>query len=413
MNWAFFLSLLLPAFGGAETLSWEDCVALARSQNPAVLAAQKSVQASVFAERGSRSTYFPAINGTVSHGRSGRKTDTTDTNSQSYTLGLHASWNLFNGLADAARVDQAQAARLTAEETLREAKANASLELAQGFARLVHAQEYIKLADQIVKRREDNLSLVQLRFENGSENKGSLLLSQSNLSQAKLDALAARNALLTARAALAKAIGKDEREDFFVTGSQPVTAPPAQPAFEEIAKQTPDYVRSLASEKTADAAVKIARAGFLPTLGMSGKRERSGPTSFSGTDSWEAGITLTIPLFNGGRDYYATKSAVESRESAVLTTENRLRDKVLTLSQSFATFVEAVEREKVDTGFAEASSTRAMIARQKYNNGLISFEDWDGIENDLINRQKNLIQSQRDRVTAEAAWQQAQGSSSI
>jgi hypothetical protein len=47
-------------------------------------------------------------------------------------------------------------------------------------------------------------------------------------------------------------------------------------------------------------------------------------------------------------------------------------------------FVEAVEKTKVDNSFWEAASTRARIARQKYNNGLLTFEDWDVIENDLI-----------------------------
>jgi outer membrane protein TolC len=53
--------------------------------------------------------------------------------------------------------------------------------------------------------------------------------------------------------------------------------------------------------------------------------------------------------------------------------------------------------------------TRADIARTKYNNGLMTFENWDIIENDLIQRQKSFLQGQRDRVVAEAAWEQAQG----
>jgi hypothetical protein len=44
-----------------------------------------------------------------------------------------------------------------------------------------------------------------------------------------------------------------------------------------------------------------------------------------------------------------------------------------------------------------------------YNNGLITFTDWDIIENDLILRQKSLLQTERDRVVAEAAWEQVQG----
>ena len=35
--------------------------------------------------------------------------------------------------------------------------------------------------------------------------------------------------------------------------------------------------------------------------------------------------------------------------------------------------------------------------------------DWDIIENDLINRQKAYLQTKRDRISAEASWEQTQG----
>jgi outer membrane protein TolC len=67
----------------------------------------------------------------------------------------------------------------------------------------------------------------------------------------------------------------------------------------------------------------------------------------------------------------------------------------------------------VDEDFLKAANARAEIARSKYSNGLMSFEDWDIIENDLINRQKAVLQSRRDRVTAEAAWEQVLGNGAI
>lgn len=45
-----------------------------------------------------------------------------------------------------------------------------------------------------------------------------------------------------------------------------------------------------------------------------------------------------------------------------------------------------------------------MIARSQYSNGLISFENWDIIENDLINREKNLLIGKRDLGLAEATY---------
>ena len=70
---------------------------------------------------------------------------------------------------------------------------------------------------------------------------------------------------------------------------------------------------------------------------------------------------------------------------------------------------EAVQRLEVDRAFVEAALAREKIAKEKYNNGLLSFEDWDIIENDLISRQKALLLSEKNRVTAEAAWEKSRG----
>ena len=77
--------------------------------------------------------------------------------------------------------------------------------------------------------------------------------------------------------------------------------------------------------------------------------------------------------------------------------------------QSFNNFIEVTEKLKVDESFLLAALTRADIARRKYNNGLITFDDWDVIENDLISRQKTALQSQKDRDLAEANWQLTKG----
>ena len=52
---------------------------------------------------------------------------------------------------------------------------------------------------------------------------------------------------------------------------------------------------------------------------------------------------------------------------------------------------------------------RSDIARSKYNNGISNFDDWDLIENELINRQKDLTLKVRDQIVALASWENAQG----
>lgn len=78
-----------------------------------------------------------------------------------------------------------------------------------------------------------------------------------------------------------------------------------------------------------------------------------------------------------------------------------------------AAFMDAIGLQKVAKEFLEASQVRAIISRGRYQAGLMTFEDWDLIETDLINRQKIELQSRRDVVFAEAALEQSQGKSAF
>ena len=107
------------------------------------------------------------------------------------------------------------------------------------------------------------------------------------------------------------------------------------------------------------------------------------------------------------------RASASSLSASVATREDAERQERVRLRQAHAALIEAIEREKVDREFVEAAKIRSDIARSKYNNGLMTFEDWDRIENDLIQRQKTALVSARDRVQAEAAWEQTLGIGAI
>ena len=44
---------------------------------------------------------------------------------------------------------------------------------------------------------------------------------------------------------------------------------------------------------------------------------------------------------------------------------------------------------------------------------MLSFEDWDRIESDLISSQKSDLSGRRNAVLAEANWEKAQGKSRL
>ncbi|HSD97148.1 MAG TPA: TolC family protein [Sulfuricaulis sp.] len=406
---AWLLGLTLSVMAAPATvLTWEACVQEATANNPELRAARASLEASVFNAEGAYSGYLPQLSAGAAY------TDTSGTviattSESAYITSVSLSQNLFAGFQDRAKVAQGAANRDVAAASLAAAKAKLSQDLKTAYIGLRYAQDNVILTENIVRRSEENFRLVELRFESGNENKGSYLLTKASLAQARYDNLQARQNLVSAQAQLDRVLGRGETGGLEVRGDIPLSEPGTAPDFRQVAREVPDYQQAAAQQKSAAAGVTLARSGLYPSLNLSGSVGRTGDNWAPEDSRRTVGLNLNIPIYSGGKDYYATKSAVSSLEAAASNTDSAEYQLVVRLKQTYAGYVESVEKLNVDQAFLDAAKTRATIARTKYNNGLMTFEDWDIIESDLIQREKSFLQSQRDRVVAEAAWEQAQG----
>jgi len=345
---------LIAMAAPAWAMNWRESVAEASTSNPELASARSNLQAADSRIQAARSGYYPQVSAGV---RYQDNSGAAVIPGSAYGASATATQNLFAGFQDVARVEQVARSDLVA------VRARISYALKLAYATLRYVQEAVTLTEAIMRRTEENLRLVQLRFEGGRENKGSLLLTRATLKQSQLDNLQSRQAIPSAQAQLARALGRADPSGLRAIDDVPVSEPPKDPDFPTLAAAVPEFRRTQAQESAARADVRINRSGFYPTLDLFGTYGREG-------SDW-------LP-----------------------------ED---TLKKAYAAYVEAIERVRVDEAFLEAAVTRADIARSKYDNGLMSFEDWDRIENDLIQRQKNLLASRRDRVTAEANWEQTQG----
>jgi outer membrane protein TolC len=408
MSLAAVLALGVPAAFADTPLTWARCLESAARHNPELRAARENLRAADHQASGAASGYFPQLS--ASAGRTESRVAGVDSNQNQTSL--TATQNLFAGYRDASSVAQADANREATSASLDIVRARVSFELKGAYAQLGYAQDNLRLARDIVRRREENRRLVRLRFESGGENKGSSLLADAAYRQARLEQLQAEQAVETARVQLARVLGVGA-EDWQAVDRVPVTEPPLTADFEPRLPATPEVRQAVAQEEAARAAIGIARAGLLPSLNLSGSVGRQGDDWAPEDSTRSVGLTLSVPLYSGGRDYHATKSAAATHEAARAGRENTERQTRARLKQAYHNYFQAVEKLKVDEDFVSAAALRAEIARSKYNNGLLSFEDWDLIENDLINRQKALLVSVRERVTAEAGWEQARGEGAI
>jgi outer membrane protein TolC len=359
--------------------------------------------------------FTPRLSVDLSFTREGERTNEGSrvTNAGSYGAGLSANLNLFNGFADWHRLSQAQKKQQQARWALAIARARASAELKAAFSAAFIAKRSVELSEVIANRRKQNADLIRLRYETGNENKGSSLLASTYYEEAKLDLLRAKQESEAASAQLAKVLGLEEGEGLEVTGELPLTAPPSSQNFQELLATLPEQQQARLEEEVQSYNVEIAKSAYYPSLNLIGTVGRGGLEFFPNDERWSVGLVLSFPLFGGGRDHFALQAARANAYASAYARESTTRQLLVQLKQAHANFVQAEARTKLARSFLDAARLRSEIGRARYNNGLLKFEEWDIIENELVDRERSLLTTQRDRVSAEATWEQILGKGAI
>lgn len=409
-----YLSLILLFWSlngfGIEKLSWEDCLKHAKSNNPDLKTSELDIANSQSLLEVSKSGFWPQLTGNLSYANESRTSSLLSSDfSTTSGASLVLSQNLFSGFLDVYKYSKASLNKKLAEINQVVTKAQIIYDLKNSFYTLAYSKNYLKLAKDIKARRETNQKMVQLRFEGGRENKGSLLLAKASTSQSALDILQGEHSLQEALQKLSQMVGVALSTDIQLQIPQNSKSLEAEPAFEKIVEDAPEFLQIKIKEQMSASEVKIAQANYYPTINANYTIGKNGANWPPESDKWSAGITLNIPIFSGGRDYYNEKAAYASWLSASFNKES-MKDKVLVkIKKAYHDTVEAYEKYKVDKEFLDAALVRAEIARSKYNNGLIAFEDWDMVESDLIQRQKTFLESEKNKVMFYATYLQLLG----
>jgi len=411
-----FILLFPSVAGSAEVVTWDDVVREASQANPDYSAALDILRRSRSDVSASRSDFFPRVsvdssyNAGNSASTGGLGIDLSNIR-QEFDVGGSIRQNLFSGFKTQSGYRRSRALLTDSQANLLGVKAQVAFDLKTAFAQLLFAQDRIKLNESILKRRGDNFRLVHLRYEGGIENKGSSLRSEAQLKQAEYDLTESKRGLKTAQTDLARSLGRPEpsEADLQAKGSFKTLYPTTPPNLEALADLTPDVGRAAAQVKVAQADVDLAKGDLFPNIDAAGTLSRSKVLDEDSSNRWTAGVVLSYPFLLGGRDLYEIQGAKADRKRSEANLQSVALRVTADLKRDLADFKNAVERVKVQEAFVNAARVRSEIARSQYSNGLIQFFDWDGIENDLIQNERTLLESRRDAMIAEAQWERTQG----
>lgn len=392
----------------AEAIDWKQAIDRLVSSNPELRAWQLKALSSQENIRIARATQLPTIDANLGYTYSELDNSLS---SRSFTSGLSVNYRLFTGYRDEANIERAERQDTAFKAEYTSLKARLSFQLKLTFAKLSYAQAALELQQQISQRRDENLNLVRLRFEGGLENRGSVLLSEAYLKEARFESLKAEEGLTVAQSDLARIFGISESSPKFkVNSSVPTSELPTEVAFEELVGKTPRWQLASSEVELAESSIKLSKSNFFPSLNLSSSFNQT-DDKFYPNDTNRIGFSvgLTYPIYNGGADSSKLRQSQNDWKSAIDLKQNARQQILTDMKDSYATLKLAIERLEVSASFREAAKIRADVARTKYNNGLISFEEWDRVETDLILRQQQYLINQRERIVAEASWEQIRG----
>ncbi|MEW6101718.1 MAG: TolC family protein [Candidatus Omnitrophota bacterium] len=405
----FFLSfLIIAAFeaGAEETLTWQDCVRQAALNHPDLISAQESIKQEQADKKITASALFPQIDSNLSGSTAKASGATTDT----YTYGLTGTQLLFDAGKTSNNVKAAEENIKASEHDFKFTSSEVRLRLRTAFINLLKAQKLLDITQEIYNIRRGNLELITLRYESGLEHKGALMNAQANLADAEFEVHQAKRGLQVSQRQLIKEMGRSKFTSLRVEEEFKVSDEALEkPDLEGLAAGNPSLAKFTSQKNFALFSIKAARAEFFPGLSAEAGANKRGSKWPPEDDRWNAGLVLSLPLFEGGLRRAQIERAKAIYNQAEADEQSAKDGIILTLEQAWKALQDALETVGVQNRFLEAAEERSRIAEAQYSLGMIQFDNWIIIQDNLVGAKKAFLDARANALLAEASWIQAKG----
>jgi NodT family efflux transporter outer membrane factor (OMF) lipoprotein len=362
--------------------------------------------------REQRAGLFPQVSLDVRSNRTGGP-DTPSRSTYSWSIGATWEPDVFGRLR--LGVESARFGEQAAEADLAAARLAAQGELAADYFGLRENDVLIALQTATNAGYARALQITRNRYEAGVVARTDVLQAESQYANAKADLLTFERQRATFEHAIAVLVGKAPA-DFSIpvdpNWSVKVPAiPPEVPST--LLQRRPDIASAERAVAQSNAQIGIARAGYFPTLNLTGSIGSSatsiGDLFKASNLVWAIGSSLAQTLFDAG----ATTARVDQARAALDRSAARYRQTVLAAFQDVEDQLTAL-RVLVgqQTYRAEASRASDLVEQQvlnRYEAGQINYTDVITAQQNAQAARRALVQAQIDHQLAAVALIQALG----
>lgn len=395
-----------------------EAIALAYRTNPTLLAQRANQRALDETYVQARSALRPTLSVSTSVNRTQNFPSTAgDDVSDSASVGLSLSQDLYTGGRMSFGITQAEAAVLGGRENLRDIEQQIVTSVIAAYADVLRDTEILRIREENLGVLRRQLEESDARFEVGEITRTDVAQSQARLAQSESDLAVAQAQLSVSRANYASIIGQ-------TPGTLEALPPlPGVPSDFDVAldvgmAENPSLRATQYQLASAEAGVASAKAAYRPSArvtasygGSSNIDSDSRPGSFNPFDetALTTSASISIPLFTGGLNASRVAQALEQANAAQINVEGARREVLRDTSNAFAQMISANSTVTASGESVAAARIAAEGVRQEAQVGLRTTLDVLNAELELRSAEVTLASARRNEYVAQATLLAAMG----
>jgi NodT family efflux transporter outer membrane factor (OMF) lipoprotein len=333
---------------------------------------------------------------------------------------LQASWEIDVFGSNRAARNAAQARFESAQASWHDARVSVAAEVANTYLQLRFCEALVIEFQVDAQSRAETARLTALAQQGGFQSPANAALARAGAAQGNSNLTQQRSVCDRNVKSLVALVGIDEtplRDKLAQrTAKLPrpleisVTSVPAQALA-----QRPDLVSAARELEAASADVRQSEALRYPRIFLGGSIGAARVETSSQTDDgtvWSVGpVSVSLPIFDGGRRRANVEASRALYDAAVSTYEARLRQAVSEVEQSLISLQAAADRTRDAQQAADDFQVSFVAAQDRYNGGLGSLFELEDARREAVQARIDLAELETDRVSSWISLYRALGGS--
>jgi outer membrane protein len=357
-----------------RALNLDDCLVLARQNNPVLAGSQEKIRELVADYQAARSKFFPRLVLTSFYDRQppnrfapGGFTPFELFKREAYT-GAYGKQLIFDGLKTYYNSQAAQTGTQAQKQEVQRTADELAFTVTQAFYQLIEAKENLQVAKEALKQRQEFAKLTEAFYHAGKVTNLDYVRARSQVTEAEQAVVEATNAVRLAKEILARTLGLKKPVPLDIKGKLPrdfAAAGNLHTLWQEVLRRNPEIKKldlDIAQSRTL---IKAARGSYFPEVSLQAGTDVRHRDLGGTKPEWIAGVYMDFPFFEGGLTRAQVAKAISQYQQLLEKKRDRLNGLKVDLTtawkdQEDARQGVATTRETVATNDEAYASSRAL-----------------------------------------------------